>query len=174
MHYVGFLLDHGSSPYRDIADINLPGSYLIDYAVMHTLGGGSLAWRLFDLSLMLCSTLAMISIARPYGRFAGFLAGSLLTVVHGCDGIYELGQRDLVIAVLLLVAYAALFRATRDDCPQWMIAFGLCASTTATIKPTFCPFGALMLLCLVCPAERSASRFWRSSCGAQSDGFSRL
>ena len=149
MHYIGFLMSHGSVPYRDIADINLPGSYLIDYAVMHTLGSGSLAWRGFDLILMGCSILAMISIARPHGWFAGVFAGSLLTLVHGCDGIYEPGQRDLVVAVLLLGAYAALFRATRKDSPQWMLAFGLCAGLTATIKPTFLPFGPLLLLTLI-------------------------
>jgi hypothetical protein len=146
MHYVVFLMDHGVSPYRDIADVNLPGSYLIDYTVMHTLGGGSLAWRSFDLILMLFSTLAMIAITRPYAWFAGVFAGSLLTVVHGADGIYQLGQRDLVIAVILLVGYAALFRATRHESPRWMLAFGLCAGMATTIKPTFVSLGAMILL----------------------------
>lgn len=161
MHYIGFLMDHGNSPYSDIADINLPGAYLIDYAVMHTLGGGSLAWRLFDLSLMICGTLAMISIARPYGRFAGIFAGSLLTAVHGCDGIYELGQRDLVIGILLLLAYAALFLATRNDSAQWMLPFGLCAGLTGIIKPTFLPFGILLLLTLILARQSDRRQLFR-------------
>jgi hypothetical protein len=149
MHYIGFLMDRGNVPYRDIADINLPGAYLIDYAAMHTFGGGSLAWRLFDLGLMMGGTLAMISIARPHGWFAGIFGGSLLTVIHGCDGIYELGQRDLVIAIVLLVGYAALFRATRNNSPRWMLPFGLCAGLSGIIKPTFLPFGILLLLVLI-------------------------
>jgi hypothetical protein len=148
MHYIDFLMEHGRVPYRDIADMNLPGSYLIDYVVMHVLGGGSLAWRFFDLALMLTGALAMIVIARPCGWFSGFLSGALLTLIHGRDGIYELGQRDLVVAILLLIAYAAFFRAAREDSPRWMFLFGLCASMTATIKPVFLPFGTLLLLCM--------------------------
>ena len=30
MHYVVFLMDHGASPYRDIAEMNMPGSYLAE------------------------------------------------------------------------------------------------------------------------------------------------
>jgi len=149
IHYIGFLMDRGSAPYRDIADYNFPRAYMIDYIVMHTLGGGSLAWRLFDLGLTVCGGLAMISIARTYGRAVGFFAGSLLAVVHGCDGIYALGQRDFVIAILVLIGYAALFHAIRNESPHWMFPFGLCTGLSATIKPTFLPLGLLLLITLL-------------------------
>lgn len=149
MHYVVFLMDQRQAPYRDIADINLPGSYLIDYTVMHTLGGGSLAWRCFDLIVLLSSTLAMVSIARPYGWFGGVFAGSLLTTVHGADGIYQVGQRDLVIAALLLIGYAALFRATRHQSALWIMIFGLCSGMATMIKPTFFLLGATTIIWMV-------------------------
>ena len=148
MHYIVFLMEHNLAPYRDIADMNLPGAYLADYAVMHTLGGGSLAWRVFDLGLMSCCTLSMISIARPNGRFAGFFAGALFTLVHGRDGIYSLGERDLVVATLGLLGFAALLRATRHESARWMVLFGLSAGLAASIKPTFLPLGPIVLLAL--------------------------
>jgi hypothetical protein len=154
MHYVVFLMEHGKAPYRDIADINFPGSYLIDYTVMYTLGGGSLAWRCFDLLLLLFSTLAMIAIARPYGWFAGIFAGSLLTTIHGADGIYQLGQRDLVIAALLLIGYAALFQATRNQFAMWMMIFGLCSGIATMIKPTFVLFGVTTMVWMLIVRRR--------------------
>jgi len=160
MHYIAFLMDHGNAPYRDIADYNFPGAYLIDYAVMHTLGGGSLAWRMFDFGLVLSGGLAMISIARPYGRSGGFIAGLLLALVHGCDGIYELGQRDFVIAILLLVGYASLFHAWRNNSPGWVFAFGVCMGLSGTIKPTFLPLGLLLLLSMILGSLHGKDRRW--------------
>ncbi|QEE28111.1 hypothetical protein FTW19_08970 [Terriglobus albidus] len=147
MHYIAFLMDNGRVPYRDIADMNLPGAYSIDYAVMHVLGGGSLAWRSFDLGLTLAGALAMICISRPCGWYPGIFSGALLALIHGQDGIFEPGQRDFVIAVLLLIAYAAFFQAFRKNFPPWMFLFGLCVSMTGTIKPVFLPFGAVLLGC---------------------------
>ncbi len=51
MHYVVFLMDRGAAPYRDLSEINLPGSYFVEWAVVHIAGGGELAWRCFDLFL---------------------------------------------------------------------------------------------------------------------------
>ncbi|MDQ2834404.1 MAG: hypothetical protein M3Y50_11775, partial [Acidobacteriota bacterium] len=42
MHYVNFLMAHGMAPYRDIIDINMPGSYFIEGWAMHIFGGGDL------------------------------------------------------------------------------------------------------------------------------------
>ena len=44
MHYVVFLMQHGMAPYRDIVDLNQPGTYAVGAAVMW-FGKGALAWR---------------------------------------------------------------------------------------------------------------------------------
>lgn len=150
MHYVAFLMDHGRVPYRDIAEMNMPGAFLVDDAVMHTLGPGSLAWRIFDLLLMAVATAAMIAIARPKDWFAGLFAGALLGLIHGRDGVFDLGQRDFVAAVLLVAGCAALFRATRRASPGWMFLFGLCAGAAGSIKPPLLLLGpAVVVLLLV-------------------------
>jgi hypothetical protein len=156
MHYVAFLTAHGMAPYREIRDINLPGSFLLDLAVMRTLGGGALAWRIFDLLLLVAATVAMMVIARPADWFAGLLAGVVLATVHGVDGIYNMGQRDFVIAVSILIGYAALFRATRTEAPRWVFLFGLCAGVVTTIKPTFVFLGPLVLAALAVSRRRLA------------------
>ncbi len=40
MHYLVFLTRHGMAPYRDIVDMNMPGTYLIEAAVSGLAGGG--------------------------------------------------------------------------------------------------------------------------------------
>src|ERR1700761_4159438 len=71
LHYLCFLMDHGMAPYRDLLEINMPGIYLVNWGVMHSLGGGSAAWRAFDFALMGMAAWAMIAIARPYEWLAG-------------------------------------------------------------------------------------------------------
>ncbi|HZZ40692.1 MAG TPA: glycosyltransferase family 39 protein [Acidobacteriaceae bacterium] len=131
----------------------------MDDAVIHTLGPGSLAWRVFDLLLIAVGVAAMIAIARPKDWFAGLFAGIVLGLVHGRDGIFDMGQRDFVIAVLLLAAYAALFRATRKTSPNWMLIFGLCAGMAAAIKPPFLLLApAIMVVLFIARrADRRAS-----------------
>lgn len=144
--YVCFMMDHGMSPYKDIIEMNMPGIYLVNWTVMHTLGGGPLAWRMFDFALMGAVGLAMLAIAWPHDWLGGVLGASLFILFHGRDGPAQAGQRDLVIAVLLICAYAFLFHALRSNKIWSMFCFGLCAATAATIKPTPLPFALLLLV----------------------------
>jgi hypothetical protein len=145
MHYVVFLMDHGMAPYRDIVDPNMPTTLLIEGAVMHLFGGNSLTWRLFDLSLLAVSAIAMFVICKPYSRFAALFAASLFALIHGRDGLVELGQRDLTMTVCVLIGYAFLFTGLRTDpgahqhknTRPWMTAlFGFFCGVAATIKPS--------------------------------------
>src|SRR5438270_10938287 len=67
MHYVVFLMTKGMKPYRDIADINLPGSYFFEALGMRAFGSGALGWRLYDLSLLVSAGVAtrVISQCKP-------------------------------------------------------------------------------------------------------------
>ncbi|MGC2402962.1 MAG: hypothetical protein WA510_24445 [Acidobacteriaceae bacterium] len=146
LHYLCFLMDHGMAPYRDILEVNMPGIYLVNWSVMHSLGGGSAAWRAFDIGLVVIAAWAMVVIARPYDWLAGVFAATLFILFHGKDGAGQEGQRDLIISVLLLCAYAFLFRSFRKRGAWPMLAFGLCAGIASTIKPMPLPFALLLLL----------------------------
>ena len=125
IHYIGWLIGRGWAPYREIGDMNMPGSYLIEIAAMHVFGMGDLAWRLFDFALMAAATASFFVITRARGApsfaapsrrvgpedgwLAGLFAACLFILVHGRDGLAEGGQRDLTMAVCLVVATAFLF-----------------------------------------------------------------
>ncbi len=156
-HYISFLMDSGLAPFRQISDMNLPGSLMIDWTVVHTLGGGPVAWRVFDALLMLAASFAMLVITIPYDWFAGVTAAALFWLLHARDGMGQTGQRDLMEATLLLLMVATVFHAVRLRM-RWPLALaGLCAGIAATIKPDSLLFSALVLaIALV----RSRSRFF--------------
>lgn len=155
VHYLVLLMQHGMAPYRQIVDAQMPGTFLFDWVVLHIFGGSAPGSRLFDFALMLLAMLAMLAIAWPAGatggftrddRWAALLAGGLFALVHGRDGIPQAGQRDLVMAVLLLAAYACVFHAVRADRPWLLFVGGICASTAAMIKPTIVPAAVVVFV----------------------------
>lgn len=158
MHYVVLLMEHGFSPYRQIVDTQMPGTYLLDWVVIHTFGGGALGLRLFDFALLLAAGLSMLWIAWPHQRFAALCAATTLALLHGRDGIPQTAQRDLIMAALMLAGYAFAFHAVRRNQATWMLGFGLCAGAAITIKPTLAPL--ILLLLLAALALRDRGRRW--------------
>ncbi|HEY6448321.1 MAG TPA: hypothetical protein VIY53_17815 [Acidobacteriaceae bacterium] len=168
MHYGAFLLDHGFAPYRQIVDINLPGGILTDWTVIHLFGPGALAWRLFDFALIAAAAAAMLLIARPYGWLGGLFAAVFFFALHIHDGVDQTGERDLVLAVLLLLACAAIFAALRrsasDHTPSpaatWIGAalFGLFSGAATLIKPTAAAWTAGVLILAVITLRRRKQR----------------
>jgi len=145
IHYITFLIDRGRVPYRDIVDVNLPGTYAVEWIVIHLFGGGSLAWRLFDIALGLIAAAEMTLLAWPYDRLAGVLAGAVFILIHGRDGMNELGQRDLVMTVLLLASAAFFASALRRNRLSPLVLASLCSGIAFTIKPTAVLFWIAML-----------------------------
>lgn len=141
IHYIAFLIERGWAPYRQLGDMNMPGSFLIELAAMHVFGYGDLAWRIFDFTLLAASTAAFFTLAGRKRWLAGLFAASLFVLIHGRDGLAEGGQRDLTMAVCLLAATAFLCVAMRRALGGWglllpVALFGLFSGIAATIKPT--------------------------------------
>jgi len=151
-------MDQGMAPYRDLGDMNMPGVYMIEWAAIHTYGGGALAWRLFDFTLMASAAVAIFVITLP-DWFAAIFAASLFILVHGRDGLGQGGQRDLTMAVCLLVAMASLMLATRKHQRWGFTLFGFFAGVASTIKPTAVLFGAILLFVVAAAARREKRKF---------------
>ncbi len=148
MHYIVLLMHQGMRPYRDIVDVNMPGSYLADMAVTRVFGTGAPGWRLFDYMLTAVAGLAMIDLLRTRSLFAGLLAAALFAILHIGDGVAQAGQRDYLIAVLLLAGCALLVRGARTGAVWQVFVFGLCCGVCATIKPPTIAFALLLVVAL--------------------------
>ena len=160
-HYAIFLMGRGFAPYRQIVDMNLPGSYLSEWIGMHLAQNTDLSYRLYDLLLLGALTVAAIVIARPCHWFAGLFAGMLFALIHGSEGAWMLGERDFVMAVLLLWGYALAFLAVRSRQPWWFLGASLSVALAATLKP-FAILYALALFPIAFQQFRRATNHQRA------------
>ena len=145
MHYVVFAMDHGQAPYRDIVEMNMPGTYVIEGAAMHVLGGGAFGRWLWDMLLGLLAVLSNVWIAGRGRRSAGFVGGALAYLFHLSDGAWNLGQRDWTVAVLLLMGFGCLFAGLRGRRPAWMAGFTCFCGLAASIKPPVLGIGVVFV-----------------------------
>jgi hypothetical protein len=155
LHYVSFLTAHGFAPYRDISDMNMPGAYLFDRWALAIFGHGDFGWRLCDYALSAILSSAMVWIARKYDWLAGMTAATLFVLTHGADGPPDAGQRDQLIATLLVLACACLFESVRKRQWRWMFPFAITSASAATVKPTFLPFTLVLFLCASIELKRN-------------------
>lgn len=159
IHYICFLMDRGMAPYRDLGDMNMPGSFLVEWMAMHVYGPGSLAWRLFDLTVLAATAAGMLAITWPRHRrtgmcSAGIFSAVLFILIHGRDGVFDTGQRDLTMAALVVVGYAFLFHAIRRDSSATAFLFAFSMAAAGTIKPTALPLVLLLILLLAWVQQR--------------------
>ncbi len=137
-HYMVMLLRRGQAPYRDFIDVNLPGTYAVQAAVIACLGSGSRGFRLFDLGLLSRMAAAMFFLCRANAGkvqereiiLPALFSATLFAIVHGRDGIIHQGQRDLVLAVLYVGACAFLEKALRPNT-------GSVSNRHASLAPSF-------------------------------------
>ena len=161
LHYAVVLMRSGMRPYADVIDMNLPGAYLLEAGVMRMLGEGSAGWRVWDLLLLLVAGAAMAYLLRAKGWAAGVTAAGIFALLHGQDGVIMAGERDFVVAVLLVAAVALLVRGMRSGDASWWcwVGFGLVAGWAVTVKPTagLVPLAGLLWMVV----RRPRGRAWK-------------
>ena len=159
MHYVSFLIDRGWAPYRQIGDMNMPGAYLFEGWALHLFGSSDLGWRLYDFSLSAVMIAASISICRRYDWLAGLVAGGTFVMVHAANGPISAGQRDQLMAVLLVTGYAFCFESVRWHRAWLMLPFAFLVGMAASVKPTLVLLGPIVLLLVVLELRRQKIRW---------------
>jgi hypothetical protein len=148
MNYVVFLMSKGMIPYREIVDMNMPGTYLLQMAQIHAFGpssSGRIAWDFLTIAIVI---LASTRIAGSAHRATGVLAGCASSLIHLSGGPWDIGQRDWNLAVLLLVACVFLVEFGRSGRGIWVFGAFLAAGIATSIKPTgiLFPVAALVLV----------------------------
>ena len=146
MHYVVFLMDHGWRPYADIVDINMPGSYMVEWFAVHVFGSGSVAWRVFDCATMAVVFVSALMIVSGENRLAGALGGMAILLFHLSNGPTDVGERDWSLMVFVLAGFACYVRALRGGRPLLFFWFAMLSGCAAAIKPPAFPFPFALLL----------------------------
>jgi len=136
MHYVAWVIMQGGVPYRDIFDMNLPGVYLVHAAVIGLLGGGDLAWRLFDLGWLAATGALLWAYARPLGAGPATAGALLWALYHLSGGAWRAGQRDFLLCLFLLAGGYGVARSIERGGALGPLAWGgLALGIGMTVKP---------------------------------------
>jgi len=135
-HYIGWRILSGDMPYRDIFDINMPGTYLIHTFVVGALGSSDLAWRFFDLSWLLLTALAAALLASSSGRWAAVITGLLVSILHISGGPDTVGERDFIICLFLILAAHLVVRSVEQkNSFRHLLLAGVFLGTASIVKP---------------------------------------
>ncbi|NYF89626.1 hypothetical protein RBB79_08720 [Tunturiibacter empetritectus] len=146
--YMVYLSEHGMRLYRDIVEVQFPGSLLLYSLERHLLGPSDLAFRLFDLFGLAVAFTSMLVITRRRGLwFASVFGISFFVLEHTGTwaGIINLGQRDFYMTCLLGAGVALLLESFHRQRPLLILFFGLSVALASTIKPTAIVFILLVL-----------------------------
>jgi hypothetical protein len=141
------MIHGGKTPYSQIAEINLPGSYLVEYLGMSVFGWGPHGLRLYDgfLCLTLCCSSFLLGNGNRKASLCYLLGSFLFVMIHLQDGRDQAGQRDFVLAVLVVAALCALVRHSQPNLVS-LFFYELLIGLTLIIKPTLLPLALLPLV----------------------------
>ncbi len=149
LHYPAWQISQGATPYRDVFDMNFPGTYLIHLAIISVPGDMDVVWRVFDLCLLgTALTLMVIAFPAPYRRYSAAVACVTFLLRYLAYGPQMCGQRDMMMATMQLAAVLALARLLERERPSvwWALFAGVLFGAATTIKPFgLIPFAAAML-----------------------------
>ena len=137
MHYIAWLIAQGAVPYRDVFDMNLPGVYLIHWAVLSVGGAGDLAWRLFDLAWLAATCGLLFAHGRRLGdRGAAAASAVLFALYHLSGGAWRVGQRDFLLCLFLLGGAWGVARSLEQGgALRPLVWAGLALGAGMTVKP---------------------------------------
>lgn len=155
MHYAAWRIGEGAVPYRDLFDMNQPGTYLIHLAVLHTLGDGDLAWRIVDLAALAATAGAIAAFAAPWGALASASGALVFATYHLAGGAWQAGQRDFLLCPLLVVAALGVARWIERGCWTSLAWSGAALGVGITVKPHAAIFAGALAGVIAVAAARA-------------------
>lgn len=134
--YTTFLMDKfGCIPYRDIFDMNLPGTYLAYYWMGQLSGYTDIGMRIMDLSILI----AMLSLTwlwmREFGRTVAWCGSILWGLVYLAFGPSMSLQREYLLLLPIIAAVCLHTRMDRRHVLAKNLAIGFLFGIAAIMKP---------------------------------------
>jgi len=162
-HYIAWLMSRGAVPYKDIFDMNFPGTFLLHLFVIKVFGSGDLAWRLFDLAWLGVTDIFIIAYLRSYGTLPTVLAISLFSNFHLVGGEINIGERDYFLVLFILAGthfVASSLEKKRASFSKLFIA-GFLLGAGMMIKPYSGAFYVTLSIVVGIYAYRSGQSWWK-------------
>jgi len=137
IHYVAYLInEHGFVPYRDLFEINMPGTYLFHIAIGKMFGYSDYALRMVNIAWLTATFVVTWFIMKSFGRVTAFASCLLFGIIYLGFGPYMSLQRDF-IAILPIATALLLTTWRKPNHSVNLIHFlhGVLFAFVALIKP---------------------------------------
>jgi hypothetical protein len=162
MSYVALLHDaFGKVPYRDVFEMNPPGTHLLNRLLFALVGRSAVAQRLLDLAWLLATGAFTLAALRPFGWRVGVAASCLFSIDYLSLGPLHAFQREYVCVLPIAASLWLALRAPGTAATRSFL-IGALYGGVATIKPLIAlgiaPVGLLVLVGLWTQPEGSRSR----------------
>jgi hypothetical protein len=157
MHYIAWRIAQGAVPYRDLFDMNFPGTYLVHLAAVGAVGTGDAGWRAFDLTWLAATALALAAYARPWGWGAAWGSALFFAVYHLSGGAWLAGQRDFLLVAFLVLGALGVVRWASGTGRVNLVWSGFLLGAGATIKPHAALFAGALAAVVIAVAARAGS-----------------
>jgi len=148
-------------PYRDIFDMNLPGSYFAYYVIGRLSGYSDVGFRVADL-LYLCAILTTTwCLLKPLHTRVAWVAVTLFGLLYLSFGSFMSLQREYLLILPITLAVLLASDAARGHLSWRAAGIGLLFGICATIKPHAIIAFPLLLWYLLLPESATVPRAWR-------------
>ena len=137
LHYVAYLInEHGFVPYRDIFEVNMPGTYLFHMAIGRMFGYSDFAFHMVDVAWLTATLTVTWFIMKPFGRLVASASCLLFGLIYLGAGPHMSLQRDF-IAILPIATAILLVTRRKPNQSVNIIHFllGILFALAALIKP---------------------------------------
>jgi hypothetical protein len=143
-HYIASAVKDGAVPYRDIFDVNFPGTYLVHMFVLSIPGDMDLVWRLFELAILTATLLLMATFMgwrKPWSAAAACIIFALFCLRGGAG---MSGQRDMYTVTLEMAAILSCAWLLEQSALRlrYAVAAGMFFGAAFMIKPFVAPLFA--------------------------------
>ncbi len=136
MSYIAWMIEvHRAVPYRDLVDMNMAGTYFVNYLIGHPSGYSDLGMRIGDLAWLAGVLAATFLAMKPFGTRVAGAAALLFGLAYLGFGPWMSLQREFLMLLPLSLALAVVSRpAARGGLLPALLA-GLFFGLAATVKP---------------------------------------
>lgn len=136
MLYAAWLMnEHHYVPYRDLFEMNMPGTYLMYGLIGRVLGYGDLGFRAADLMLLGTLLWATFRITRAFGRQVAWAACVAFALAYLTAGSGVTMQREYLVLVFVSLGMVLVLPGQRAPALALSVLAGMAMGAAATIKP---------------------------------------
>jgi hypothetical protein len=135
MSYVALLHDaFGKVPYRDVFEMNPPGTHLLNRLLFELVGRSAVGLRLLDLAWLLATSAVTVATLRPFGWRVGLSAACLFSIDYQALGPLHAFQREYLCMLPIAASLWLALRAPGSAATR-SLGIGFLYGMVLTVKP---------------------------------------